>query len=105
MGMTAECKGLHSDCVVDGYEGDVGKVTLAEPEEDGGSGKGMNPMEALLTSFAVCEFEQSLMIAKEEGVQSWVLDIEASVTVNLDGYMNKPGAQKMASKDVFKAVS
>ncbi len=97
MGATVEGNGYHSDVTV--HDGPKHKVVLAEPVEDGGSGKGPNPMEALISSFAICEFEQSLVIAKEKGVKNWVLDMDASLLVNLDGYMNKsPG---MHAKDVF----
>ena len=69
MSVTVAGDGFHSDVVVADAEGHA--VTLAEPVEDGGSGKGPNPMEALISSFAICEFEQSLVIAKEKGVRNW----------------------------------
>ena len=94
--------GFHSDVSVP--DDDVTHTfALAEPEEDGGSGKGPNPMEALISSLAICEFEQSLVIAKEHGVKQWEVSQSMSFEINLDGYLNK--APNMAAKDVFRKVT
>ena len=79
----------------------VVKVTLAEPEEDGGSGKGPNPMESLILSLAICEFETSLMIAGDMGIKSWVLDMDAAATINLNGYMGKEDSMDLDGGNVF----
>eukprot|EP00656_Telonema_subtile_P053092 TRINITY_DN7575_c0_g1_i4.p1 TRINITY_DN7575_c0_g1~~TRINITY_DN7575_c0_g1_i4.p1 ORF type:complete len:108 (-),score=38.05 TRINITY_DN7575_c0_g1_i4:194-517(-) len=55
-----------------------------------------------ITAFAVCEFEQSLMIAKEKGVESWVVDVHTALEVNLDGFMNI--SPNLHAKDVFLAI-
>jgi putative redox protein len=95
--------GFHSDVAVPDDDDVTHRFALAEPEDEGGSGKGPNPMEALISSLAICEFEQSLVIAKERGVKQWEVKQELTFEVNLDGYMNK--AKNMAAKDVFRNVS
>jgi len=92
---------FHSEVfdISDAPEGHV--VTLAEPEEDGGSGKGPNPMEALILSLAICEFETSLMIAGDKGIKSWVLDMDAAATINLNGYMGKEDSLDLDGGKVF----
>lgn len=102
MGVTVQSKGFHSEVTVNDDANHL--VTLAEPVEDGGSGEGPNPMEALITSLAVCEFEQSLVIAMDLGVTNWEMDMKSSFLINLDGYMDKPGKRNMDAKDVFKSV-
>jgi uncharacterized OsmC-like protein len=99
MGVSVLSRGFHSDVTASGH-----LVTLAEPVEDGGSGKGPNPMEALITAVAVCQLEQSLVIANEMSLGSWVVDADAAFVINLDGYLNLPHAQNMQAHDVFRSV-
>jgi putative redox protein len=103
MGVTVMANGFHSEVTVNDSENH--EVTLAEPVEDGGSGEGPNPMEALITALAVCEFEQSLVIAMDMDIDNWAVEARASFVVNLDGYMNKPGKQNMSARQVFKSVT
>merc|ERR1719409_2706383 len=72
---------------------------VAEPQEDGGTGKGANPMHHLMAALTGCLHEQSIVVAEELGVKDWGHIVwSTSFDVNLDGYLGvaaKRGVKKL----------
>jgi len=58
-----------------------------EPEEDGGSNSGPNPMHHLVASLASCQNEQAQVVAEEMGIEAKQIEIRLEVGLNLAGFM------------------
>ncbi len=58
-----------------------------EPEDDGGSNSGPNPMHHFVASLAGCQNEQAQVVAEELGFEAKKIDITLEVALNLDGFM------------------
>lgn len=58
-----------------------------EPEEDGGSNSGPNPMHHFVASFVGCQNEQAQVVAEELELTADRIDFTVGVQLNLDGFM------------------
>ncbi len=63
------------------------KFQVDEPEEDGGSNSGPNPMHHFVASLAGCQNEQAQVVAEELGFEAKQVAITVEVALNLDGFM------------------
>jgi uncharacterized OsmC-like protein len=63
------------------------KLQVDEPEEDGGSNSGPNPMQYFVASLASCQNEQAQVVAEELAITIDKIDITLEVDLNLDGFM------------------
>lgn len=78
---TAQGIGILGDTKVQ-ITGTDWNLQLDEPEEEGGTNKGANPMQYLIAALAGCENEQAAVIAEELKIK--IEKIEWNVTVDLD---------------------
>lgn len=76
--------GLKVSCKSRGFE-----ITLDEPEADGGTNTGMNPVEALLNSLGACLtiVAKSFARVKKINLKSFKVDLEGEL--DSDGYLGK----------------
>ena len=92
---TAEGNGWPTTVTITGT---AWKVQVDEPEEDGGSNSGPNPMQYFVSSLASCQNEQAQVVAEELSLNITKIDIALEVDLNLDGFMGVT----QDSKDCFK---
>ena len=86
--------GMKVSCKSRGFE-----ITLDEPEADGGTNAGMNPVEALLSSLGGCLtiVAKSFARVKKIKLKSFKVNLEGEL--DSDGYLGKnPNAKKGSSK-------
>ncbi|MDX2362183.1 MAG: OsmC family protein [Crocinitomicaceae bacterium] len=81
---TAEGKGWPTSITITGTEWNL---QADEPEEDGGSNSGPNPMQYFIASLASCQNEQAQVVAEELSITIDKIDITLAVDLNLDGFM------------------
>jgi uncharacterized OsmC-like protein len=94
---------FHSTAVPQAY-GDKFTLLSSEPEADGGSGKGPNPMTYGIMSVPVCEHEESNMMAEGVGITDWAAcQWACQMDINLAGYMGEIKTP-LPAKDVFTKV-
>ena len=99
---TAEGKGWPTSVVITGTEWNL---QADEPEEDGGSNSGPNPMQYFITSLASCQNEQAQVVAEELSITIDKIDITLAVDLNLDGFMGLDDNSENCFKQAnFKAV-
>lgn len=60
---------------------------IDEPEEDGGSNSGPNPMHHFVASLAGCQNEQAQVVADELGLKATDIKMSIEVAVDLAGFM------------------
>ena len=60
---------------------------IDEPEEDGGSNSGPNPMHHFVASLAGCQNEQAQVVAEELGIRTNEINIILEVSIDLSGFM------------------
>jgi uncharacterized OsmC-like protein len=58
-----------------------------EPEEDGGSNSGPNPMHHFVASLVGCQNEQAQVVAEEIGIKADKINFTVDVSLNLSGFM------------------
>lgn len=63
------------------------KFQIDEPEDEGGSGSGPNPMHHFVASLAGCQNEQAQVVAEELGFEAKQIDFTIDVALNLAGFM------------------
>ena len=81
---TGEGKGWPTTVAITGTEW---TLQVDEPEEDGGSNSGPNPMQYFVASLASCQNEQAQVVAEELSITIDKIDIKLEVDLNLDGFM------------------
>ena len=75
------------------------KILLDEPEELGGTNKGMNPVEAVLGALAACQTIVAFAFAEAQGIdlQDFRVDIEGDL--DTDGFLGlsdvRPGCSEI----------
>ena len=81
------------------------KLQVDEPEEDGGSNSGPNPMQYFVASLASCQNEQAQVVAEELSITIDKIDITLEVDLNLDGFIGIDAHSENCFKRAsFKAV-
>ena len=60
---------------------------IDEPEEDGGSNSGPNPMHHFVASLAGCQNEQAQVVADELGLKATDIKMSIEVALDLSGFM------------------
>lgn len=99
---TAEGKGWPTSVTISGTDW---KLQVDEPEEDGGSNSGPNPMQYFIASLASCQNEQAQVVAEELSITIDKIDITLAVDLNLDGFMGLDAHSENCFKRAnFKAV-
>ncbi|MFC6323951.1 OsmC family protein [Companilactobacillus baiquanensis] len=63
--------------------------TLDEPLSSGGTNKGMNPIEALLSALGACETMVAKSFAKSQGILLKNVKVEVEGVFDSDGYLGK----------------
>lgn len=96
-------QGLETKATCRGFE-----ITLDEPEESGGSNKGMNPIEALLSALGCCQTIALKTFAMQQGVQIDSVRMEVEGDIDTDGFMGanpdvRCGLQDIRMKVYIKA--
>jgi uncharacterized OsmC-like protein len=73
-------------------------IQVDEPEEDGGSNSGPNPMQYFAASLASCQNEQAQVVAEELSLEFDKIDISLEIDLDLAGFMgmadNSTGSYK-----------
>ena len=99
---TAEGRGWPTSVSITGTEWNL---QVDEPEEDGGSNSGPNPMQYFITSLASCQNEQAQVVAEELSITIDKIDITLEVDLNLDGFMGLDAdSENCFKRATFKAV-
>lgn len=65
------------------------KITIDEPPHLGGTDKGMNPLELLLSSLGACQTIVAQIYAKKLGVQYSKLEVKLEGDLDPDGFLGK----------------
>lgn len=65
------------------------RFQIDEPEEDGGSNSGPNPMHHFVASLAGCQNEQAQVVAEELGFEAKQIELTLDVALNLAGFMGE----------------
>lgn len=60
---------------------------IDEPEEEGGTNTGPNPMHHFVASLAGCQNEQAQVVAEELGFQAGDIKMSFEVAMDLSGFM------------------
>ncbi|TZE81137.1 OsmC family protein [Calorimonas adulescens] len=85
------------------------KMILDEPEDLGGTNKGMNPVEALLCALGSCQSIVAAVFAKQQGINLKEFWVELEGDLDTDGFMGKsnvrPGFQEIRFKMHIKSDS
>ncbi len=71
-----------------------------EPEEDGGSNSGPNPLHHFLASLAGCQNEQAQVVAGELGIQANDIQFTIEVALNLAGFMGEADSSDGSFQEV-----
>lgn len=78
------------------------KMILDEPEEFGGTDRGMNPIEAMLCALGSCEAIVAYMIAGSMGIDLQDFQVEVEGDIDLEGLGGnpdvRPGLQEVRYK-------
>lgn len=77
--------------LVEKFQVEVGtrghQVIIDEPERLGGTDKGMNPLELLLSSLGACQTIVAQMSAKKFGIQYDHLSVDLEGDIDTDGFL------------------
>ncbi len=77
--------------LVDKLQVEVGtrghQVNIDEPERLGGTDKGMNPLELLLSSLGACQTIVAQMSAKKFGIQYDHISVDLEGDIDTDGFL------------------
>ncbi len=76
------------------------KFQIDEPEEDGGSNSGPNPMHHFVASLVSCQNEQAQVVAEEMKIAAKNIDFNVAVSLDLSSFMGV----KKSSEGCFKKV-
>ena len=60
-----------------------------EPEKDGGSNSGPNPMQHFVAALASCQNEQAQIVKEELSLNIDKIEIDLAIDLNLAGFMGK----------------
>ena len=78
------------------------KVTLDEPVAQGGTDKGMNPVELLLSSIAACQTVSTSIYAESMGIKIDEMSVEVEGDMDSAGFMGyakfRPGFTNIKSE-------
>lgn len=75
-------------------------LKVDEPEEDGGSNSGPNPMQYFIASLVSCQNEQAQVVAEELAVNISQIDINAEIDLDLSGFMGMSDHSNNSYKSV-----
>ncbi len=75
-------------------------IQVDEPVEDGGTNSGANPMQYFAASLVACQNEQAQVVASELGVTISKINIEASIDLDLSGFMGMADHSDASYKQV-----
>lgn len=82
-------EGLQVDSAANGFS-----VRMDEPQSLGGTNTGMNPVEALLTSFGSCLTIVASAFAKSQGIDLQEFSVDLEGDLDPDGFLKgKPGVR------------
>eukprot|EP00163_Fabomonas_tropica_P030080 TRINITY_DN667_c0_g1_i1.p1 TRINITY_DN667_c0_g1~~TRINITY_DN667_c0_g1_i1.p1 ORF type:complete len:179 (+),score=31.43 TRINITY_DN667_c0_g1_i1:61-597(+) len=94
------------------FEDSTHTINVDEPEDDGGSNKGPNPMQYMMSSLVASDNEVAVAVVKELGIEGWErVDFDVQFEVDLDGFIGavttpiKPFRKVMVSATVTGEVS
>ena len=75
-------------------------IQVDEPEEDGGSNSGPNPMQYFAASLASCQNEQAQVVAEELELNIGKIDICLEIDLDLSGFMGMADHSNGSYKEV-----
>lgn len=85
------------------------KMVLDEPEDLGGTNKGMNPVEALLCALGSCQSIVAAVFAEQQGINLQEFWVELEGDLDTDGFMGlsdvRPGFLEVRFKMHIKSDS
>ena len=75
-------------------------IQVDEPEEDGGSNSGPNPMQFFAASLASCQNEQAQVVAEELELSMGNIQISLEIDLDLSGFMGMADNSQGSYKEV-----
>jgi len=75
-------------------------LQVDEPEEDGGSNSGPNPMHYFTTALAGCQNEQAQVVAEELSLSLTQIDLTVEIDLDLSGFMGEADSSQGSYKEV-----
>ncbi len=83
------------------------KIILDEPEELGGTNKGMNPVEAVLGALGACQTIVAFAFAEAQGIDLQDFQVEIEGDLDTDGFLGlsdvRPGCSEIRSSMHIKS--
>lgn len=73
---------------------------LDEPEEEGGTNSGPNPMHHFVASLAGCQNEQAQVVAEELGFEAARIEMTVEIALDLSGFMGNAADSNSAFQHV-----